>query len=182
MSEPHKLEEMVSLAYKFACDIMVGTTKELMPMFVIERGGKIDVIGCPFKDDVEKRTMIINIALEIADKGADAWSFLTESWFTHRKPGEERKGPRPSEDPNRQEGVICVASDGEKTLLQSWGTKRDLAGNCTELVKYDEGDKFESWISVALNKAKKLHDQFPDGVAEIARAVEEQLKKEGKAK
>lgn len=178
MSKP-KLEEMVATAHKFACDIMVGTKKDLVPMFVIERGEKVDVIATPFQDDAEKRTMIINIALEIADQGCDCWSFLTESWFAHRTQNEPL-GVRPSEDPKRREGVICIASDGKETMLQSWETKRDAEGNCTELTKYDEGQSFQSWISVALNKAKRLHDDFPNGVEEIARAVTEQLKKEGK--
>jgi hypothetical protein len=157
------LEDMADLAYKFACTIMVGTDKELMPMFLIVRDGKnqTEVIGCPFKDDEEKRTMVVNVALEIAQNGADAWSFLSEGWVAHRKP-DEPLGPRPSEDPNRQEGVMCIASDGKDTQLHTWETKRDPAGKCIELVKCsgDEGpQKFTSWIAVALNKAKKLHEQ-----------------------
>lgn len=168
------------MAYKFACEIMVGTDKELMAMFVVVRGGenkKIDVIGCPFKDDNEKRTMVINVAMEIVEHGADAWSFLSESWFAHREQGKPLE-PRPSEDPNRKEGVLCLASDGKETLLHTWETKRDSAGKCAELVRYSEGEgpqKFESWISVALNKAKKLHDQFPDATERVMSAIKERL-------
>jgi hypothetical protein len=175
------LEGMADTAYKFACDIMVGTDKELMPMFVIVRGGEnqqVDVIGCPFKDDTEKRTMVINVALEIVEKGADAWSFLTESWFASRKPGEPL-GPRPAKDPNRKEGVICLASDGKDTQLYTWETKRDSAGKCAELVKYSAGEgpqKFESWISVALNKAKKLHDEFPEPAQRLMHAINQTIK------
>jgi hypothetical protein len=177
-----EIEQMAELAYKFACDIMVGSSKELMAMFVIQRGGDkkhIDVIATPFRDDNEKRTMVINVALEIADQGCDAWSFLTESWFAHRTK-DEPLGVRPMDDPNRKEGVICLASDGTTTLLHSWETERDEKGNCVRLVKYDEGDKFESWISQALNRAKKLHDEFPSGIDQLAREVTEELKKQGK--
>jgi hypothetical protein len=159
------LEDMAEMGGKFARDLLVGTKNDLMPMFVIKRSEGIDVIGVPFKDDEEKRVMIINVALEIVEKGADAWSFLTESWFAHRRPGEPL-GPRPAQDPNRMEGVICLASDGDSTELYSWETKRDAEGNCTDLVKYgdEEGPKhFSSWISSALNRAKKLHDEFPSG-------------------
>jgi hypothetical protein len=176
-----KLEEMADVAYKFACQILVGGPKDLMPMFVIKRGGKenkMDVIGTPWADDNEKRTMVINIAMEIADQGCDAWSFLSESWFAHRTKGEPL-GPRPSEDPKRKEGVICLVGDGQNTLLHSWETKRDEKGNCTALEKYDEGDSFESWISQALNRAKKLHDQFPGGMQEMASAITAELKKQG---
>jgi hypothetical protein len=173
------LEDMADLAYKFACDIMVGTDKELMAMFVIMRGGEtdqhVDVIGCPFKNDEEKRVMVVNVALEIVEKGADAWSFLSESWFARRKQGEPL-GPRPAADPNRQEGVICLASDGKDTQLHTWETKRDSAGKCAELVRYSDGEgpqKFESWISVALNKAKKLHDDFPGPAERLAAAIKE---------
>jgi hypothetical protein len=179
------LQDMADVAYKFACDIMVGTDKELMPMFVIVRGGEnpqTEIIGCPFQDDAEKRTMVVNVALEIVEKGADAWSFLTESWFAHRKQGEPM-GPRPAEDPNRKEGVICLASDGKDTQLHTWETKRHPDGRCAELVKYSAGEgpqKFESWISVALNKAKKLHDEFPGPAQRIMAAVNETIK--GKTK
>jgi hypothetical protein len=177
-----ELEEMAEVAYKFACQIMVGTSKELMAMFVIQRGGdkkQLDVIGVPFRDDNEKRTMVINVALEIADQGCDAWSFLTESWFSHRTQGEPLE-PRPSEDPKRKEGVICLVGDGTTTLLHSWETERDEKGNCIRLVKYNENYSCESWISQALNRAKKLHDQFPSGIDELAREVTEELKKQGK--
>jgi hypothetical protein len=170
------LEDMADLAYKFACDIMVGTDKELMPMFLIVRGGEnpqTEVIACPFKDDLEKRTMVVNIALEIVEKGADAWSFVSETWFAYRKQGEPL-GPRAKDDPNRREGVICLASDGKNTQMHTWETKRHPDGKCAELVKYDEGSRtIYDWISEALNKAKRLHDQFPDAAERVAAAVKE---------
>lgn len=160
MSEPTKLEKLAELAYKFACDLKLGTDKELIPMFVIERGDGREVIGTPFTGLEQKRIMVVNVALEIAEKGADAWSFLSETWFAHRAKGESLDPP-PSEDPKRQEGLMCMVSDGKETFLYTWETFRDQKGNCTEFVKQDGSPhRANSWISVALNKAMQLHQQF----------------------
>lgn len=145
MSEPTKLQRLSELAYDFASKVKLGSTEQLLPMFLIERDGKREVIGTPYTNVDEKRTIVINVALEIAERGADAWSFLSETW-----------------NPTWREGLVCLASDGKETLLYTWRVHRDERGKCTELVKLDGSPhRANNWISVALNKAMKLHEDFP---------------------
>lgn len=164
---------MAEMAFKFASDILINRHDSLMPMFVVHRETpepKTDIIGCPFQNDEEKKVMVFNVALEIAEKGADAWSFVTESWFAHREKGEPL-GPRPSDDPHRREGLMCLVSDGKTTEMHAWEIIRDADGNCTELVPQEKHGGFSSWITDTLNQAKKLHDDFPDQTAEAIQMI-----------
>lgn len=161
MTEPPKLKELADLAYYFACKVKLGKNEELLPMFLIERDGKREVVGVPYDNLDQKRTMVVNVALEIAERGASAWSFLSDTWFV-RRAQDELRGPPPSEDPKRKEGVWCLTSDGKETLIYTWEIFRDEKGNCTALVAQDGSPhRANSWISVALNKAMKLHEDFP---------------------
>lgn len=176
---PETLEGMAEMAFKFASDVLINKHDDLMPMFVIHREKPepaTDIIACPFQNDDEKRVMVINVCLEVVEKGCDAWSFLTESWFAHRGPGAPL-GPRPSEDPNRLEGVICIASDGKTTELHTWQMVRDEKGVCSQLVPQEKHAGFSSWISNALNQAKALHDRFPESTAKAVELINKYARK-----
>lgn len=177
-TEPTKLEKLAQTGYLFACQRMIGTKNDMMPFFVLMRGDKFEVIATPFANDQEKKAAVFNVVLEIAKGGCDAWSFLSESWLARRKPG-EALGPRPADDPRREEGVICIVSDGKDSFMYSWKTLRDKAGNCIGLEAQSEAEHFESWICSTLNRAKALYDILSAGgsVKEVVAELERLRKK-----
>lgn len=154
------LENLTETAYKFASHYLVGTKDALMPIVVLNRGEENDIIGLPFSNEKEKKEMILNVALEVAKKGCTSWSFMSESWFAHSYRGDPDKR-RPVDRPDRKEGVFCLLSDGKEVKIRSWEIIRNPEGKCVELKVYDANEgAIESWIAVAINRAKKLHEEF----------------------
>jgi hypothetical protein len=158
------LERLTKLAYEQACRIMLGTKQELLTTFVLLKndnfsgGDCIDVIATPWKNDTEKQEAITAIGVSIlrSKEPVYAYSMLTECWFSSYKGGKKQRAARPEFDPQRREGVVCLASDGKKHQFSSWIIERDTQGRCASLTEKTEPGQWSSWMSDALDKAMRL--------------------------
>jgi hypothetical protein len=132
------LEDMVKLAEDQARRVMIGTKRELTPMWLLVTAkGDVEVFATPWGNNREKRLVIETMRDVMREKRATAYSMLTEAWML-RVQGvgiteENYTGPMPSESPDRQECIVVMAAnrDGEHRY-QTMETVRAADGTCAE--------------------------------------------------
>lgn len=136
------VEQLIEWAVNHARNILVTQQeKELTPMFVyIDADGAITVVGLMSMGDPNEKNMIATFARKLMrDKGAVAYSFMSEAWMAVAKSRDEiRHGPAPADRPDRIECVTIMAHDdkgGAASMILK--TERDASGKImalTELV------------------------------------------------
>jgi hypothetical protein len=143
MSDTDALTTLIDAAGDHARRVMIGTKKELMPVFLLVAGnGDRIIVGTPFVNDDDKDRAAHVVRGLIREHHVARYSFLSEGWRAVQPPGWEHGQPiglMPSQRPDRQECVIAFATDGINTVWRSWATHRDAEGNCTALTLEPEG-------------------------------------------
>jgi hypothetical protein len=132
---PEQLDALLELAHKHAENVMLGTTRELMPIFaLVNSTGGLDLIGCPWADEEEKAIMVAKVKRQIRASAAVAYSFVTEAWMaTQDHEYEPGRDLRPTQRADRQEVVIACATDGKDTRWGRWAIERNAKGECVAL-------------------------------------------------
>lgn len=164
-----ELERLTKLAREQAERILLGRKDELLTTFVlVKRDGAVDIVGCPWTNDKEKREMVLGVCMTAIKENVVAFSFLSEAWFAtvHTESGELPPpfSPRPADRPDRKEAVIAVVGDGKALELNSWEIIRDADGRCAKLGENQYSKTgFSSWIGDALNRAILVNLADPTG-------------------
>lgn len=153
-----ELETLTKLARQQAETVMLGKKEEFLTVFLLkQRDGKSMIIGCPWRDDREKRDMVMQVCMEIVKTDVVAFSFASECWTaTVKTEGDKLPpplGPRPKDRSDRKEAIVTIVGDGKELKLESWEIVRDRNGRCVRLGENDSQAGFESWIGTALNRA-----------------------------
>lgn len=165
-------DKLANLAHDHAKIFLIGKkgqvfgeaeNTELLTFFhLIKRNGGWDVIATPWRDDKEKREMILNVCLHIVKEDVVAFSFVSEVWTAQAKheSGDVPPpvGKKPRDRPDRKEAVVCLMGDAQETRFKSWEIVRDEARICTELKEVPEGLSFQSWIADALQRAIRINE------------------------
>lgn len=164
------IDKLSEHAYSFSSDLLIGTDRQLLAMVTLSRQSttkpervELEVVGCPWQNDVEKRNMIFELAAQIALSKSPvvAYSFLSECWSATYLDGDQRPRVAARLAPHRREAVICLASDGAQHRSRCWEIGRDKAGRCTSLAGIEMPmTGFESWILDALDFALNLRRQL----------------------
>jgi hypothetical protein len=172
------IDFLASAAHDYASGILVGGTRPLMPAICIVRAPQsddalpVEVVGCPWSDDAEKKEMVIKVGKRIAAEGARAWSFVSEAWTalaTKEETESHKVRVRPADRPEqeRRETVFCLIGLGsaEPVKLWSWDIKRE-AGEGTKCVGLGSNAAgvagMESWIGQLLNAAIDFSEMGPE--------------------
>ena len=153
------LEQLCEVGYDLASKVLITTKDELLSSFTVAKeDGSIDVIHCPWEDDKQKKEMVLTIGHNIITmkEPVSGYCLLSEVWLSHYRLGEAKRADRPEHDPKRREGVVCLASDGEKHLFRAWEIGRDTAGRCVSLTYTESPGAFESWMVEALDQALQM--------------------------
>ena len=133
---PTKIDDLLKLAFDQAKLVLIGLGEDLMSSFIIVYPDQIHVLQMPWANDDEK-LKAVRYAREEMKKhgGALAYSFLTEAWMTKQPvTWNEETGVLPRDDPNRQEVVCAMATNGFETKHASWAMVRDKrSGRCVDL-------------------------------------------------
>lgn len=137
----HDLDELVRLAGEHAHRIILEHHQDLSPAFLfVTGGGEVHVLvvaDCVgnwddrrIKDDVADRMRHL-----MRQRGAVAYSYLSEAWMAIRAAGE----PMPDnvrDLPDRIEVVTCIAHDDKGNgRSKAWRMIRDAAGMVTQLIE-----------------------------------------------
>ena len=82
--------------------------------------------------------------------GVVAYSFVTEAWKSLQK--DDKPHVPPSEDPERQEMVIAIASNGKETAYRAWVMQRDWNEQLIALEEIEfESGELTSWMADMLS-------------------------------
>jgi len=167
------LTDLLDLAEKSAVDGLVDRQmKSIMPTFhLISPDRKHDtLVATPWDGDMEKRLAVTKVRQMAREMKATAVCFSSEVWMLVLPPGVDYAPDRPSQSPNRIEGVIIVATDGKETKARSLLTIRDKPGGKVlrldrdPKVPDDDGSQYDSWmLEDIIMLAKRPKPYIPDG-------------------
>jgi hypothetical protein len=151
------LDQLIFVAGQHAELIMTKLHMPLMPTWVYLTQEGATIAGTPWADEVEKKVMAMELRKNMLAEGAKAYSLVTEVWASAAPKGwnPETDDPiRASEQANRQEYVLCFATDGDETQWKRWAIKRNHLEIVTALEAEDwnPGDKAHSWLTKLLRK------------------------------
>jgi hypothetical protein len=152
-TEAEIVNNLATTAHDFVSQVLIGLGEPVMPTIVIEKeDGNVEIIGCPWRDDAEKKAMVTNAAMQIGRNGGRAWSFVCEAWTATQKP-DKRPFVRPRDRPDRKEAVFCLIGTGGETIhIWSWEIIRGEGGKCERLgALASDPPGMESWIGKVLN-------------------------------
>lgn len=109
--------------------------KELTGFFhLVAPGGTDAVLVCPWHDEREKVAVLAEVKNIAHRMRAQAAMFCGEVWMVTRDaptPWHAKRifdGDPPSEQPDRQECVFAVATDGDTTMARMWQIVRSRPG------------------------------------------------------
>jgi hypothetical protein len=95
---------------------------------VAPAGGTDAVIICPWRDEKDKLLAIAKVK-EIAHRmRAEAAMFCGEVWMVVRDRPPTSADDPPAQQPDRQECVFAVATDGNQTIAKTWQIVRMRPG------------------------------------------------------
>lgn len=147
------MDNLVKTAHDFVAQVLIGLGEPVMPTIVVAKeDGNVEIIGCPWRDDAEKKAMVMKAGKQIASGGARAWSFVSEAWTSvQQQPPFVRSRDRP----DRKEVVFCLVGTGGKEVhFWSWDIIRGESGKCEKLgAGANNPKRMESWIGALLNAA-----------------------------
>jgi hypothetical protein len=136
------LEHTQSFAVK-----MMRMTGELQTMFIVVTPDTIMPVMAPWASDVQKETVLLAIGKLMREHGATMYAVLSEVWVATESvsPGRTAeevlaRARRPSERPDRREGVLVAATDGNLRLGQLYETHRRPDGRVADLVSAGPAD------------------------------------------
>jgi hypothetical protein len=133
------IDQMLSLAYGQAKNLILGNKDQIMPVFMILTGDdEIIFVGTPWRGDNQKNMAAIMLRDMMKEKRAIAYSFLSEAWVASQPQGwkiGDAVDTLPADRPDRKEVVMAMATNGTDTKYKSWVIMRDKEGNCVELVE-----------------------------------------------
>jgi hypothetical protein len=167
-TEAEVVDNLATTAHDFISRVLIGTDAQVISTVVVDHGDGVEIIGCPWKDDAEKKAMLMKVAVEIGQKGARAWSLVSEAWTATQKP--EDKGPfvRPMNRPDRKEMVFCLIGTGaEDVHFWSWEIIRGKDGKCEKLGSMCSNQLgMKSWMARILNAGIDFSRLYPnwDGI------------------
>lgn len=142
------LAQLVRLAGEYAETVLIGERrKELIATYLLfsppagggDTLGVVDVIPCAWHNEIEKQAMLLMVKKVARESGAVALSFVSEAWLAARPIDKPQLDLPPSEDPQRREIVIAVATDGKTKASRQWQIVRDKPGGRI-LSLVDSGD------------------------------------------
>ena len=91
---------------------------ELAPVFFVHTPKGLAVLITPFENDFQKQLVVMQVKVFAKEHKADWILFVTEGWMVKAKEGEADSVGRPSEHPDRVEGVIfSFEAKGEESTM-----------------------------------------------------------------
>lgn len=153
------LKELLDISEKGARKNIKNQPRgQLMPTFIgVPESGEVLIIGAPFNGDLEKQMVIATVRAKFRECNIKAYAMVSECWLSIRANMDEvRRGPRPGLDPDRQEAVAIVASDGFNSLARYLRMERDSIGNVIKLIKdppEDVADSSGRFLNILSNEA-----------------------------
>jgi hypothetical protein len=103
------------------------------------------VIFTPWRDDQERQVWAASLREKCREDGIDLYWCAAETWIRRTTKEEHKANPiRPSEDPNRLEGVHVVVASADLWATKSLMIKRDDKGKVIDLIDDEENTMF-SW-------------------------------------
>lgn len=138
---PLSLEELVDLAEQHARVVLVELQQGLRPAFLVVTPSTVEVFGieADFDDHRMKEAVSRSMRALMREKGAVAYSFVSEAWMAIRKVGDPE--PENVRDlPDKVEIVQIVAHDDKGAgMSRMLRIVRDDAGKVTDLVDRKQG-------------------------------------------
>jgi hypothetical protein len=131
---PSDLKGLVRLAGEHAEKILIKEgQKELLSTYLLLRPGpdddiEIEVIGCVWRSGFEKQLAILAVKKRAREFGATALSFVAEVWMASRPIARPQFDLPASEDPQRREVVVAVATNGKDREACCWQIVRNRPG------------------------------------------------------
>lgn len=156
------LKELMKIAADHAKQMLVGTKDEYMTQFtLVKPNDHFDICATPWRNDKEKRELVLAVCMQALREDAVAYSWCTEAWFaTSSFEGEKAPPPiglAPRDRPDRKEGIVTIASNGKERLFCCYEIIRSKEGNCSELREMEKAAGFQSWITDALDRVILLN-------------------------
>ena len=120
---------------------------ELMPMYHLISPDEGVVLGCPWSCEEEKLAMVEMVKQKSREIGATVALFMAEAWVSRSPAGLSRKeadrwvanSAPPSQQPDRQEVVQLIVTDGDQLKTRVLQIKRGEGGSIVALVMEPDG-------------------------------------------
>lgn len=110
-------------------------------------GLSVEIVACPWHNDIEKQLMLLAVKKRARESGAVALSFVTEAWVARRSRDKPQWDLPPSQDPQRREVVFAAATDGKTKASREWQIVRDKpGGRIVSLIDDGEITDFEGRV------------------------------------
>jgi hypothetical protein len=150
------LTQLVEFAGEHAQRVLIGLNKPLVPAWVmVDAKGKVEIVGTPWRNDIEKTIMVAAMRLGMRKNGIVAYSLVVEAWAASAPPGWKEGDPHvpPAEDPKRREIVVALATDGKETVWRQWVMHRDYNEQVVKLEPEPmKAEQATSWMAGLLNR------------------------------
>lgn len=133
------LDRMLDLAEGHARRVLLEKHQaDIMPCFLCQRAdNEIGILMAPFSNRAEKHAMMLEARKFMRENRVVRYSFMTGGWAAAQpkdfKAGDDPK-LMPSEDPNRIEVVIALATEGIDTKYREWTLTRGKDGKVAEML------------------------------------------------
>jgi alkylated DNA nucleotide flippase Atl1 len=131
-----KLEQLVEMAGTHARAVLTVLNQSVVPTWVlIDDKGKISITATSWTDEREKATCVAMMRARMREEKIVAYSVVAEAWSAVQPKGWKVTDPhvRPSEDPQRVEIVLALATDGKETEWRRWRIERNATGRVVAL-------------------------------------------------
>lgn len=111
------LEQMIEQAGRHARRILVDRQeKQLLAAYELVGDADPVLIGCPWKNDIQKQVILAKVREKARDIRAIRFSLVAEAWM------------RIEDGSKRQEIVVAIARDKSDTICRFWRIIRDRPG------------------------------------------------------
>jgi hypothetical protein len=130
------LEQLVELAGTHARTVLTLLNKPLIPTWVlVDDKGKVSIIATAWDDQREKETCVAMMRTRMREERIVAYSMVTEAWSATQPKGWKVTDPHvpPSQNPQRVEIVLALATNGKETEWRRWRIERNATGRVVAL-------------------------------------------------
>lgn len=132
-----ELDALLELAGDHARHVLVEMKQaDLMPTFLMIADGENILMPTPWRDEDEKRIMLLAARSIMKERGVTRYSMVSEAWTATQpegwKPGMPQ-GPLPADRPDRKEIVLAIAADKANTKSRTWDIVRGESGGVVDL-------------------------------------------------
>lgn len=145
-------EEAIEWAEQYIQKFCQGKQKEFMPTFVILKQGMVAAVDCPWTNEEEKYRWVHAVRGVISIMQADGYIVMSEAWFAPEKEGSKL---RPSQSPEREEGIFAVVQmhKSKSTLSRAYRIGRDFEGYIPDITEIkDMRDQLKPHAVAALTE------------------------------